>query len=388
MSILEKIISCKNDGIYRVITVLGIKFKYKNARRQIVAELNALKNECGFLQKEIEKTNNVLKTLSGRTTALWETDYASLRYYENKFEKEFVLPFFDYMDRPDFQEKYLALVRNLSDRDIREINKILSRLNVMKAKPQLTKYNFFSPEEQKEKIKILTDFRQRILSVSEGLYTYGAYKLPINHFEPCVFLYKHGIELVKDKASLRNKDFIDAGAFIGDSALVLSEYTDKRIYSFEANPENIDLFQKTIELNGLTNVTPVQKALYSSETELEFNLSNMTSGASLNRLNGVTYNETIKVQTITLDKYVQENNLDVGLIKVDLEGAEQEFLKGAEQTIKAQKPVLLLSIYHKPSDFFELKPMLESWVPEYEFTIFSPVDMGILLETMIVAQAR
>lgn len=76
---------------------------------------------------------------------------------------------------------------------------------------------------------------------------------------------------------------------------------------------------------------------------------------------------------------IAENNLNVGLIKVDLEGAEQEFLKGAEQTIRN---------YHKPSDFFELKPMLESWVPEYEFTIFNPVDISVLLETMIVAQPK
>lgn len=35
MSVFEKIISCKNDGIYRRITILGIKFKFKYARRQI-----------------------------------------------------------------------------------------------------------------------------------------------------------------------------------------------------------------------------------------------------------------------------------------------------------------------------------------------------------------
>lgn len=393
MKFFEKIIGCKNDGIYRVITILGIKFKFKNARRQIIAEIKALNGKYEKLKTEIEElklsssnVSGVLKNLSGRTTALWETEYAPFRYYENKFEKEFVLPFFDYMERPDFQEKYLALVQNLSDRDIREINKILSRLNVMKAKPQLTRYNFFSPEEQRKKIKIKTDFTDKVLSISDNLYVYDKYKLPINHFERCVFLYKHGIELVKGKVALKNKDFIDAGAFIGDSALVLSEYTDKRIYSFEANPENIDLLQKTIELNGLTNVAVIQKALYSSETELEFNIN--SSASSLNRLSGVTYNETIKVPTVTLDKFVAENNLNVGLIKVDLEGAEQEFLKGAEQTIRNQKPVLLLSIYHKPSDFFELKPMLESWVPEYEFSVFNPVDISVLLETMIVAQPK
>ena len=212
--------------------------------------------------------------------------------------------------------------------------------------------------------------------------------LPINHFEVCVFLYKHGIELVRDKAGLRDKVFIDAGGFIGDSALVLQEYTDKQIYSFEVNPNNVELFKRSIELNHLSSkVTLVEKALWSKKTTLEFNLCG--SASSLKKLHGISYEpETIKVPTISLDRFVRENQLEVGLIKVDLEGAESEFLKGAEHTIKTQKPVLLLSIYHKPSDFFELKPMLESWVPDYEFSIFNPVDNGILLETMIVAQQK
>ena len=193
---------------------------------------------------------------------------------------------------------------------------------------------------------------------------------------------------MRDKARLRDKVFIDAGGFIGDSALVLQEYTDKQIYSFEVNPSNVELFKKSVELNHLSSkVTLVEKALWSKKTTLEFNLCG--SASSLKKLHGISYEpKTVKVPTISLDRFVRENQLEVGLIKVDLEGAESEFLKGAEHTIKTQKPVLLLSIYHKPSDFFELKPMLESWVPDYEFSIFNPVDNGILLETMLIAQQK
>ena len=81
-------------------------------------------------------------------------------------------------------------------------------------------------------------------------------------------------------------------------------------------------------------------------------------------------------------------NQNIGLIKVDLEGAEQRFLKGAEKTIKAQKPLLLISIYHTPSDFFDIKPLIESWNLGYEFTVFNPVDWGILIETMIICEIK
>ena len=463
MKFFEKIISCKNDGIYRVITVLGIRFKRKNARREILAELDDLRSRLDVLNKNVktatetatenntsltktisnlnqkaklddlrsrldvlnknvktatetvtetvtENNTSLTKTISNlnqktdylrqwvdvqgmtirhRITQVWETECAPQRYYENKFEFGFLEPFFNYMERPDFAEKYLALTRNLSACDVREINKILWRISEIKRHPEQKLFNFYSTAEQEEKKKLQIEYKNKILAISDNLYVYDQYKLPINHFEACVFLYRHGIELVKDKTSLRDKDFIDAGAFIGDSALVLSEYTDKRIYSFEINPENIKNLHKTIELNNLTQVTVVEKALYDSETEMELNLSPMISAASLDKLPGIPYEEkTVKIPAITLDKFVRENNLHVGLIKTDLEGAELAFLKGAKQTIEEQKPVLLLSVYHKPSDFFELKPLLENWVPDYEFAVFKPVDNSILLETMIIAQPR
>ena len=339
---------------------------------------------------ELQRSNNEILDNSKKTLLntrdFSEVYYLPLRFYENSFEKEFLLQFIDYMNQPDFYKKYEALVNNLSIYDIRKINKILSRIRVIEAKPHLKRYNFYSLEEQIEKIKIKTDFTDKVLRINDNLFVYEKYKLPINHFERCVFLYKHGIELVKDLSKLKNKDFIDAGAFIGDSALVLSEYTDKNIYSFEANPINFDLLNKTIELNKLKNIVPIYKALYCDETEIIFNLNSAAS--SIEKTPGIKYNNVVKVQTITLDKFVQENNLNVGLIKVDLEGAELDFLKGAEKTIKGQKPVLLLSIYHKPTDFFELKPLLEQWCPDYEFTVFNPVDISILLETMIIAQPQ
>ncbi len=340
----------------------------------------------GIVQK-LDEVSALLKTNVGRIGSLLELEYGTARYYQSPFEKGFLAPFFDYMDHPDFEEKYLALIRGMDPSSIREINKILSRVNMIKAKPSQVRYNFFSVREQKERTKLITDFRTRIVRISDNLYAYDKYLLPINHFEVCVFLYKHGIELVRDKESIREKAIIDAGAFIGDSALVLSDYTDKKIYSFEASPENFSLLKKTVEINHLTRVVPVRKALWSSETKLEMNACG--SASSLLELQGIKYEKNaFKVQTVTLDSFVSKKKLRMGLIKVDLEGAELEFLKGAENTIRTQKPVLLLSIYHKPSDFFELKPLLEQWVPEYEFSVFNPVDWGILIETMIVAQPK
>lgn len=69
--------------------------------------------------------------------------------------------------------------------------------------------------------------------------------------------------------------------------------------------------------------------------------------------NSTEYEE---IDIITLDSYVKTNKIKVGFIKVDIEGFEQEFLKGAEKTIKSQKPAMAISLYHSYSDFLILNP--------------------------------
>ena len=93
-----------------------------------------------------------------------------------------------------------------------------------------------------------------------------------------------------------------------------------------------------------------------------------------------------EVTVTTLDDYVERNNIKVGLIKVDIEGFEQNFLKGAIQTIKKQKPILLISIYHNYSDFYDIKPFIENLNLGYKFNIHKPVDGQILSETLLICE--
>jgi hypothetical protein len=92
------------------------------------------------------------------------------------------------------------------------------------------------------------------------------------------------------------------------------------------------------------------------------------------------------VDVITLDSYVEKHNLEVGLIKVDIEGFEQKFLQGAKKTISSQKPTLLLSIYHNADDFFHIKTIIESWDLGYKFKIVKPADKSILIDTNLIAE--
>ena len=50
----------------------------------------------------------------------------------------------------------------------------------------------------------------------------------------------------------------------------------------------------------------------------------------------------------------------MGLIKVDVEGFEPEVIRGALETIKKSHPVLVLSFYHTPEEFYEIKGYIEA----------------------------
>ena len=80
--------------------------------------------------------------------------------------------------------------------------------------------------------------------------------------------------------------------------------------------------------------------------------------------------------------------MEIGLIKTDIEGAEPDFLAGAKKTICGQKPILLIGICHTAHDFFEIKPLIESWNLGYRFSIYKPALTygGAISDTVLVAE--
>ena len=217
-----------------------------------------------------------------------------------------------------------------------------------------------------------------------GSYFYNGYFLPIRHFDISVFYYEHSMDTFSPQtlAKIKEKDIIDAGAFIGDSAIIFErKFTNKFIRSFEATANNYNLMLQTLKLNDSQRIIPIQKALGAKEDILEISI--WGSGSSIHHK---VSEQSEKVKVITLDSYVKENNIEVGFIKVDIEGFEQEFLKGAIETIKTQKPAMLLSIYHNANDFFEIKPLIESWNLGYTFKICKPVDWSLSEETALYCE--
>lgn len=247
-------------------------------------------------------------------------------------------------------------------------------------------------DERDELTRIYTEFYPNIFCLGDNLYFYNdgslGYFFPTNFCEISVMWHKHSLNVLEPQtlAKMRNKDFIDVGACIGDSAVLFErEFCDKNIYTFEPTKENFRLLKRTLELNNSKRVIPVNKALgaESGNLEIHYRAENIGGSSAI-----FSDERTIaeRVEVTTLDDFVREHNIKVGFIKVDIEGFEMEFLKGAKKTITAQKPAMLISVYHQPSDYFGIKPLIESWNLGYTFKIYKGVDLSVTGETALFCE--
>ena len=73
---------------------------------------------------------------------------------------------------------------------------------------------------------------------------------------------------------------------------------------------------------------------------------------------------------VTLDSYVAEHKLPhVDFIKLDVEGAELDILRGAASSIVRWKPKIAVSAYHKADDLWVLTKFIKSVRSDYEFAL-------------------
>lgn len=374
--IIKNIFTSRNSGEHKEIILAGIKFKFRNKNlvmKHKLDNLNMLVNQlldrCNntcFETNNEKLVNKLLQVNNINTPFLYKSD---------KNRK----PFFETV-RGYFQaDMYINLIKNLDYKSVETVNSILGRVNTVLNSPE-GMIDLFTNNEMNKILANKKLLKINTLKLNENCFAYNKYLLPINYFDIHIFIDRYYIDTL-NKDYFKDKDIIDAGGFVGDSAVIFSEYTNKCVYSFEPIKVNYENTLKTIELNKKKNIKAINLGLLEKDCEVEFDIYGAASSALFSRDNS---KEVCKMTS--LDKYVEENNLKVGLIKTDLEGSEQQFLKGAEKTIKTQRPTLLISIYHTASDFFTIKPLIESWDLNYNFRIVKPLDGEIMLETLLICE--
>ena len=344
-------------------------------------------SKTGEYAQSLLDAENTANTIRREMNLFKRQSYLRKLYFHPGEREALAKLFSDAMNREDSAQRFSALISGLDNESRNTVSDIIHRMGMI-ADGNKSLQDVYTQHEQEEFVRMNDEFSSKIVKLNDNLYYYNGYYLPVNQFDSSVFFTRYGIDKLTTLDSVRNKHIIDAGGYVGDTALLFSSYTDKNIHVFEASPSNMDIIRETIRLNHLDNIVPVSKALGEKSGTATFSLGERNSCNSLVERPGYNYPDHIEVPVVTLDDYVRENNIEVGLIKVDIEGGEQLLLKGAVETIRTQHPILLISIYHSANDFFEIKPMIEKMCGKYTFRIVKPANPAIALETILLAEVR
>lgn len=281
----------------------------------------------------------------------------------------------------DIKNDYLNLIAGLDDESVRVVNRIISR--IQQYREQGTSYFHFTMDERNALRQIEDQHASSLLRLNSEYFAYARYIIPIKLITTTVFYYKYFISELLDDTKFKNKAIIDVGGSFGDSALIFSHETTSNVHVFEPTTKMFNLAKKIIIENEIKNVVLNKLALGNKHEFQKISVDDDFS--SLTRQSANDF-DTENVEVVTLDSYVEANDLDVGLIKVDIEGFEKKFLMGAEKTIRKYAPVLIISIYHSADDFFKIKTIIDKYNLGYKFKIRKPSDKSIIVDTMLIAE--
>jgi FkbM family methyltransferase len=158
----------------------------------------------------------------------------------------------------------------------------------------------------------------------------------------------------------RRINYVDAGAYNGDSYMELSKYVDiGQAYLFEPDTENYNLLAVAMQ-NRPESVICLPLALADSYQITAFN-AGVGEGAAIGD------HGSARIATVALDQVFPKLTID--FIKFDVEGAEVSALLGARELIQRCRPVLAISLYHRPTDIWEIPQTLLSISNQYLFYI-------------------
>lgn len=156
---------------------------------------------------------------------------------------------------------------------------------------------------------------------------------------------------------------IDAGAHIGMTTLYFKkQYPGAEIIAIEPNTINFKLLEENVWENQLDGVTTIQAALTGYGNEAEFHADSAQSWLSTASLvphawNGEQDTTPQRVPAIQLSSLITRH---VDLLKVDIEGAEQEVLIEARGQLPLVKKILCEFHPHAGQSLVDLSKFLEN----------------------------
>jgi FkbM family methyltransferase len=149
---------------------------------------------------------------------------------------------------------------------------------------------------------------------------------------------------------LKKGDIIaDCGAHIGIITLYAANKVGHtgRVIAFEPDKMNFRKLQDNIKLNKFNNIILVNKGVWSKNTVLPF-FSILSAGSSFVIENT---KKTVKVPVVSIDSELKKHNINrLDFVKMDIEGAEIEAVKGTITSMKKNNVNFAIASYHMVND--------------------------------------
>lgn len=194
-------------------------------------------------------------------------------------------------------------------------------------------------------------------------------------YEPETFLFF--------RQNLKKGDTVlDIGGHIGLFAVVTARLvgSEGKVYSFEPTPFTRTVLRDVVELNECESIVEIREEAVSSKsgTTVFFD-----TGDEISNANSLVKTERSKKQipiTLTsVDEFVQEKQIRVDCLKIDVEGAELDVLKGARATFLKQRPVVRLGL-HPPFIVQNGQSLEEIW------DVLSDCKVNVIFEGKLAAK--
>ncbi|MEM5866903.1 MAG: FkbM family methyltransferase [Candidatus Aenigmatarchaeota archaeon] len=168
------------------------------------------------------------------------------------------------------------------------------------------------------------------------------------------YIKKHEPNVVKVLKGLLNEEstFVDVGAYIGFYTIFSAKLKSK-VISLEPDPRNYKVLLCNVRLAKINNeVVALNMAASDRTGEVPFKLSKYPSESSMTSyLKPESVFCELNVPTITLDTLLK----NLGLKKVDVEGAGFKVLKGAQKILAEHKPKIIFEVHKTYEDDNELQ---------------------------------
>lgn len=255
-----------------------------------------------------------------------------------------------YMSRKIPEGKIKEILRKIFStslcNDYYELNKIINQIKINREDEQifiefkngLMFYNLYNPRKPVFCLKYGNSKKLNKLRVHKECE--GFYSLLVEQFIQNIYERRYKIQ--------KGDKVVSIGASIGTNTVVFLKEVGKegKVIAIEPDRDRLKYLEKNIRINKLeNNLVIIKKGVWDKKTEMLAYKKNPGESSSL--ICSRDSKKIIEFEVDTLDNILADiNEKKVDFIKMDIEGAEIEALKGMRKTLKNNDVKLAIASYH------------------------------------------